>query len=46
LLGQFMTVAERLDLVCRLSSAECSSQLSDHYEPIVVLTCSPICPRL
>jgi hypothetical protein len=42
LLGQFMTVAERLDLVWRLSSAECSSQLSDHYEPIVVylmLTC-------
>jgi hypothetical protein len=42
LLGQLMTVADRIDLVKRLSSAESSKLLLDQYEPLVVylmLTC-------
>jgi hypothetical protein len=42
LFGQFMTVADRLDLVRRLSVSEYSKLLLDQYEPLVVyllLTC-------
>jgi hypothetical protein len=42
LLGQFMTVVDRLELVQRLSTPESSQLLLDQYEPLVVylmLTC-------
>jgi hypothetical protein len=42
LLGQFMTVVDRIELVQRLSTSESSKLLLDQYEPLVVylmLTC-------